>query len=573
LALACTLLALLGAVLAGCGSSSPGGTSADPASAVPGSAALYAGATVLPGGAQKTAALAAGRALTHQSNPYLRLLAALQTPGSPQLSFTREVAPWLGAHAGVFVMSLSSAASSALLSLIQQGLLGGSGAGGFPFSSSGAQGAIVMDTSNLSKARSFLQAQAKRAGAHPTSFKGVSFQATSTGLAFGVVRRFAVIGSESALHSVIETTLGSSSLAQAAGYVKLLAAAPANALAHIYTAPAGVSPLAGASGAPGASGLLQLLAGTREANISLVPSADSLTLDADTLATAASGSASGLLAADPESAQALEELPGEAWFAIGLGHFGTNLAADIQGLRTFSSLGSTLGGSGPPEAGASLSLSGLLAALITPLDELGANIPQAKRDFASWMGSAGMFASGASLFEIRGAVVIESTNPAHSRAAVAELAAQLRKAGATVSAASVAGTEAAVSARLSGLPLPLYIADGRNAAGQSKFVLGIGEPSVAAALDPTNTLASAASRSAAASALGEGIQPSMIVDFPTLLGLLESIGLTEDPTISKFIPYLRSATTLAGGGHSLGGEVERFKLTIGLQQQSTEASG
>jgi hypothetical protein len=55
------------------------------------------------------------------------------------------------------------------------------------------------------------------------------------------------------------------------------------------------------------------------------------------------------------------------------------------------------------------------------------------------------------------------------------------------------------------------------------------------------------------------------VDFPTLLSLLEGVGLNEDPTISPFLPYLRSLTTLAGGGKSLGGGVERFRLVLGLQ--------
>ena len=67
-------------------------------------------------------------------------------------------------------------------------------------------------------------------------------------------------------------------------------------------------------------------------------------------------------------------------------------------------------------------------------------------------------------------------------------------------------------------------------------------------------------------ALGEGIEPSLIVDFPTLLGLLEGVGLSEDPSISKLVPYLRSATTLAGGGRQLGGELERFRLVLGLQR-------
>jgi len=77
---AAVLAALVGAI-AGCGSSSSPGSNADPASVVPSAAALYAGATVVPTGAQKTAALDAGKALTHQGDPYKRLLAAL--PDTP----------------------------------------------------------------------------------------------------------------------------------------------------------------------------------------------------------------------------------------------------------------------------------------------------------------------------------------------------------------------------------------------------------------------------------------------------------------------------------------------------------
>lgn len=558
--LACAaLLVCVGAALAGCGSSSPGGTSDDPADAVPASAVLYAGAIVRPTGTEKADALAAGKALTHQADPYLRLLGALETPGSAQLSFARDVAPWLGPQAGVFLTSLAS--SSALPSLLAQGLLGGSGSSQFAFGSSGVQGAIVLDTSDSAKASAFLSAQAAKAGAHTTSFDGVAYEVSAGGVAFGLVDRFAVIGSESGLHGVIEATRGAGSLVHSSGYAKLLAAAPPDALAHIYANPAG---FAQSSTQEGLAGLLRGLAGAHEANVSLIPSASSLSLDADTLAAGGAGVAGGLLAADPESAQALGELPGEAWLAIGLGHVGATLGEDTQELQGLTSLGSTLGG-GAPESTAGLSISGLVGGLIAPLRVLGANTAQARRDFASWMGSAGIFASGANLLELKGAVVISSKRPAASRAAVAELAAQLRKAGASISSASIPGTEAAVGARVSGLPVVLDIADGRDAAGQTKFVLGIGEASVAAALDPSSTLAAAAPRTAAAAALGEGTQPSMIVSFPTFLTLLEGIGLSEDPSISKLVPYLRSATTLAGGGGEVGGGIDRFRLVVGLQ--------
>ena len=560
------MLLALGGALAGCGSSSTSGTAADPASAIPASAALYTGATVRPSGSEKADALAVGLALSHKTDPYLRLLAALQTPGSPQLSFKDDVAPWLGAHAGVFLTSLGS--SGQLLSTLEQGLFGGSTSSAFPFGAGRAQGAIVMDTSDATKARSFLDAQAGRAGAHAASYRGVSYQLTASGLAFGLVDRFAVIGSESGLRSVIDTTLGGGSLAHASGYSKLLAAAPSDALAHVYSNPASSGRSTATSPAPGGgqeglSGLLQLLTGGREANVSLVPSASSLALDVDTLASGASDEAGGLLSADPQAAQALDELPAESWLAIGLGHLDTTLTQDVQELQGLAALA---GSSPEAPASSAINLKSLLGAMIEPLSVMGASSPQARHAFASWMGSAGIFASGASLLELKAAVVVASTKPALSRAAVAELADQLRKAGASVAPVSIAGTDAAVGVRLAGLPVVLDIADGRAAGGQTRFVLGFGEASVTAALHPQSTLAGAASRSAAASNLGEGAQPSLILDVPTLLSLLEGVGLTEAPPISTFVPYLRSVTTLAGGGHDLGGEVQRFRLFLGLQQ-------
>lgn len=556
------------AALAGCGSSSPAlSTSADPASVIPATAALYAGATVRPDAPQSTEALAAAHTLTHQSDPYLRLLGALQTPGSRTLDFKTDVAPWLGPHAGVFLTSLSGAGP--LATTLEQGLLGGSTTTGssFPLSSGTAQGAIVLDTSNVSKAQAFLSTQAQHAGAHSSSYKGVSYEVTASGVAFGIVARFAVIGSEAGLHAVIDTSKGGPPLTQASGYSKLLAAAPSDALAHIYSNPASAQASKQPATAPeGLSGAMSLLSSGREANISLLASASSLALDADTLRSG-STTAGGLLSTDPESAQALAELPGESWLAIGLGHVGEGLSADVQSLHALGSLTSSLGGGSGVEAPATstLSIKSLLEGMLAPLDVLGAPGMQAERAFRSWMGPAGIFASGASLLELKAAVVIESKNAALSRAAVGELGGQLRKAGGTLQSATIPGTEAAIGARLTGLPVVLDIAAGRDSAGHAKFVLGFGEASVTAALDPSSTLASAASRASATSSIGEGAQPSIIVDLPTLLTLLEGVGLTEDPSISKFVPYLRSIATLSGGGRQLSGEVQRFRVVIGLQ--------
>jgi hypothetical protein len=534
--------------LAGCGSSSHSdGTEADPATAVPATAPLYLGLTVRPAGTERAGALAAGKALTGRANPFTSLLGALQTPGSPPLDYARDVAPWLGPHAGLFVESLTSAEK--LLGPLTKALTSG---GGLSIPPGTLDGAIVMDTSDASAARSFLAGQAKRAHAHATSYRGVSYEVGSGGVAFGLVGRLAVIGSESALRAVIGATQGEAALAAAGGYAKLAAAAPSGAIGHLYVSAAGSrSASAGAK-----SGLLALLGGGHQANVSLQAGAGAVTIDLDTIAPA--GASSGLLSGDPGASQALSHLPGDSWLALGLGHAGTSLPADVAGL---SALGGLLGSE---TGGATLSLGSLLSGLLKPLSILAAPTAAARRDFTGWMGSAGVFAAGSSVLELKAAVVIDSNDAARSRAAVAKLGAALRRAGEEVTHASITGSEASVAARLPGVPLELEIAAGPGPGGP-EFVLGLGEASVQAALTGAETLAGAPSRGAAASALGEGIEPSALADVPTLLALLESVGLTEDPSLAKVLPYLRAITTVSGGARQLGHEVNRFKLVLALK--------
>ncbi len=589
--IAAVLLLLAAALAAGCGSTHTSGTAADPASLVPASAPLYLGATVRPDGALKTDALAAGGTLTRQSDPYLRLLSALRTPGSPPLDFGRDVAPWLGSQGGIFLSSPSS--SGKLLSLLQQGLLGSSSAtSAWPFSAQGgAQGAIVLDARDTAKARSFITAQAKRAGAHTAGYKGVTYYAAPSGVAFAIVEHIVAIGSEAGVRGVIDTSLGNASLARSAGYTKLLAATPSGALAHLYSNPgastAGGTPgsattgpsgsgtppgsgsASGSSGTSGLSSLLALLVGTREANLSLIPSATSLALDADTLSSGSAARTGGLLSSGATGTQALGELPAESWLAAGLGEVGASLGPDVRSLGNLLSLGTPAGAGGPPESAASggFTVKGVLEGIVTPLNALAAGSAEAKRAFQSWMGPASLFASGTGVVNLRAAIAIVSHNPAGSRAAVAKLATLLSKGeSSSAQSISISGTDAAISARVSGLPVELDIADGRAADGQTKFVIGLGEASVQDALNPPSKLSGSAPLSTASAALGEGVQPSLTVAFPELLTLLEGVGLSEDPSISGLLPDLRTLSTLAGGSHDLGGGIERTRIVVGLQR-------
>ena len=191
-----------------------------------------------------------------------------------------------------------------------------------------------------------------------------------------------------------------------------------------------------------------------------MPSAGSLALDADVgpPPRALTGTQSGgLVAAAAAGNRALSELPGESWLAAGLGNVGGAAGGSLKAARPALAgehagllRGRRRGGLARQQTG--LSVKGLLEGLLAPLDALSANTAQARRDFLSWMGDAGVFASGSSVLELKAGVVIDSTNPAASRAAVAKLSSALRQAGGEATPATIPGTEAAVEAKLTGLP-------------------------------------------------------------------------------------------------------------------------
>jgi Protein of unknown function (DUF3352) len=544
-------LALLLITLAGCGSSVPAGTNADPALVVPAAAPLYIGATVTPSGSLKQEAISVGQRLTHSSTPFTGLLEVLRGGSGPKLDYVHDVKPWLGAQAGLFVDSIDASASSASISSLMSsglsgglsGLLGANGLGGL-LRAKGVQGALVLDTSNPVKALSFLQQRAHDEGAHSASYRGVSYQVGSAGTAWGIVGRYAVIGSEAGLKSVTDSYLGAASLAHATSYTQLAAKAEAGSLAHLYIDPDAL--LAGITNQGKDASLLgfahQLLASAKQAYVSLLPQANSLVLDADYLPSSSKAPS----ATAKSGAEVLSGLPGESWLAIGIGDLGATLGHSSQGIRALASLGANL-------SLGSFSLKGLLAPFGSPKLE-----PQ--RDLLSWMGSAGIFASGNGLLNLKLGIVIDSKNPALSRAAVAKLANAYRATGAIVAPTSVPGTEAADTIKLQGFPLVLTMAD-----GQGKFVIGLGAASIAEALNPQSTLSGSASYATAAKALGGGAKPSVIVELPTLVGLLESVGLNQAPGISTIVPYLQALGTITAGGEQLGGGVKRSRVVIGLQ--------
>jgi hypothetical protein len=553
--------AVLAAALAGCGSSSSGGTSASPATVVPDSAPLYIDAVVRPEGSLKTDAISMGHTVTGRQQPFEGLLKLLAGPTGKAPNYAREVEPWLGPHAGVFLSAADVSHAQGLVGeellkkVLSEGLAGveaallGQGGLSTALGSSSAQGALVLDTSDVAKAQAFLEAQAHSAGAHTASYRGVTYQVSPDGVAEGIVHHFAVIGSEAGMKSVIETAAGGPALAQASAYAKLVSTAEPGALANAYLSPEELShSLKAGSGAESILPLVESLLGKPgQMYLSVIPSSTSATLDLDTLESSSAPSSSASGALNASGAQVLSGLPGSAWLAVGIGDLSSAFGSDVQGLHTLVSLAS----------GVSLgSIS--LAPAFAPF---GSHALAAQDHLLSWMGATGLYASGSSVLGLQAALVITSKNPARSRAAVAQFAQAYREAGGQTAPTSVPGTETAVTIKLPNFPLTLTMG-----AGQGKFVVGLGASSVQEALSPQTTLAGTPAYNAAVSALGQGIQPSALIEFHTLSGLLESLGLNQSPGISGFASTVAPLGALsAGGGESLPGGVRRARVVIGLQ--------
>jgi Protein of unknown function (DUF3352) len=561
---------LLCAGLAACGSSAPTGTEADPASLAPASSLLYIAVTVRPEGALRQSTITDLRALAHRKEPLGELLQAIAGSGPlGSIDFKREVEPWVGTQAGLFATSgnalanASRALGSALGSGFSPQALIKAGASGL-LSYPDTQAALVLDTRNLSQARSFLGKLAGRQGAHSVSYRGVSYDANPQGAAEAIVGKFAVFGDEAGVKQAIDTHLGEPSLkSSSTPYQTLAAKGQEQALAGIYVNPTFARPQrSGEGGTSGgevgqgeraasaegqAKALLSALPGEPlQARISIVPRQHAFQIDADLLASSTQAE-SQAIAASSQAATLLGNLPSSSWLAASVGEGGAHAAryitllSSVAGLAT-KSLFASFGGP---------ALEGLLGYLSAHNGKFAAI-------FSGWNGPAAIFAAGSGLINLQTGLLMQASSTAGARAAVGRIGSQLKDAGASVTPAKVPGAESALTVRITGFPVVLDVG-----AAAGKLVLGIGPESVQGALSPAGAFSSSSVYSSASSMLGA--KPAIVFDVPQSVSLVEGLGLSESPTIAPTLEKLRSLGTIAGGLQGLGGGVLRLRLLAGLQ--------
>jgi hypothetical protein len=438
------------------------------------------------------------------------------------VNFERDIAPWLGNRAGLAVTSLS-----------------GGGRPGF---------VLAIASRDDDKAKAFVSAQQRRHKATEHEYRGVTYGVDgSDGTAAAVVGHAVLLGSEPALKSAVDATKGDA-LSEAKAFKEARSAVGSDGLAYVYLdasrvfgllagrlsgAAGGAAGLGAAARAQALSGLVSG-SGVRSIAASLDAAPNALRVDAAILGTKSLGAGTG------DGPGAAAAVPADAWLSAGIGDVGGTLRKTLAGQ----------GGGGGALGGFSFAQ---IAALLQ--QRLGIDL---ERDFLSWMGDAAVFVRGTSRADLDGAVVITSKDPAASRAAIAKLDKLLTTFGQSPRALrGVAGAEGLVLPASGGRPA-LEIA-----AKDDKFVIALGKGALEAALTGGGQRLGDTGAYKSAVGLLEGINPSLFLDTPAALKVVESfIGdqagfQRAKPTLDVFGP--------AAAGLERRGDVTHVKVAVGIR--------
>ncbi len=505
--------------LAGCfGSSSPSSNlpGADPASVVPTSALAYAQAVIRPTGSLARDINAASERLLGIANPGAQLDALIDKSAPGGLSYEKNIRPWLGARAGVALLSIGSGAHT--------------------------EAVLVLDQTNDAKARAALstrvlfQTNGKPDATTPGSYRGVSYIDDQTSHAVaGVVGQFVVIANNSAaFDATVDVEKGASSLASAGSYQQSLGQALTGSAGTAYADLGRLVALIPASGVlSSALSVVKSLVGNETLYGSARFDANGALLDLGSLDAPKSSSSS------PSATETnpLGSLPADSWVAIGAANVGPSL---LKGLASLEKLA----------GGGTVNLSQSLAEI-----QLATGI-NVQADLGS-ITTAGFFVDGPSTASPQAALELGLADPSRASTILGQiykLATLITSTTHGVSVGSLSvGSSSSFTLSISGFPYKLVIA-----AASGKIIVALGQSSLSAALANAPTLAGSAGFKSSAALLGSGIQPVAYVDLARFATLVQSV---SPSTPSAVDGYLKRLGSVAIGAGKIGGS-EHVRVAV-----------
>lgn len=494
------LLALL--VIAGCGgsSSSPG----DPAKVAPKGAPVFIEATIQPQGELKENVDTLAKSIGGIDDLGEKIVSeaekAANSSGKP-LDFEKEIQPWLGEQAGMYLESYD----------------------GNEFHGYG----VAIEATDSGAAEEFVEDHSKSEGGEEFeegSYEGVDYVLNKhEETVVGVFDGFLVVAEDLKSFKAMVTASKGESLAEDAKYGEATTSTPGGSIANVYVDIGGLIEESGGAIDPEAKNFLNTIGIKAEeatALASVVPGSDQVEIDL-------SSTLSGENPPSGDASKLLGELPADSVAAIVSANFGDRFAESIDQLDAHG-----IPGQIPPHE-----LKKTMKAAGIDLEKIAGSV-----------GNLGVFAEGTSESNLGGAAILEldSANEAKNTVANAGL---LLRAAKTPGVTAIGGKYSGFSVHNSDLgPKPLIVA-----ASGERIAVAYGLPAVAKALSSGGaTLSGDATYKEAVTALGS-TPISGFVDGPAALRLAAAlVPADKKDGFDKAKPYLSRIDFIAIGGGSAG---------------------
>jgi hypothetical protein len=514
-ALVLALVAALALTLSACGGGGGGTKLADddPATLAPADSAFYLGATLRPSGSQKTSVEGLAKTISGYPDPFGKLATYFDDNVNKgknyvngPVSFEKDVDPWLGEKAGLFV----------------------------PKFGTDAPAAGIIQTTDAKAAAKFVQ-DVKTPGDTSSTYKGVDYTVDHTdGTSAGVVGDFLVVGKPTAFKAAVDVSKGADALSDDSQFTDELDKAPSGSIADGYLDVDQVVKSIEAN-SPGSETSVKASLGDttgKSALISLVPNADSLELDAttDIDQNFTNADLSGLL----------DTFPSSSFAAVGIPDLGGQINRVIDQLEQ-----SGLPGFSRARIDQQLSQTGL------SLDDL-----------TGALGDVGLFVQGTNRGNLQGAAVIESKDQSLAQKLISKVQtltglAQL-SGDAGIQPAPV-GNGISISDPQQIGPQPIVF----TTLGD-KIAIGYGNQATEQALKVGGSkLADDPTYKQGVDALG-GNGVSGYISLPGVFKLADGLGSLSDSGYRQARPYLQHLSYLIFGSGDQGGSTST-KVVVGVQ--------
>ena len=508
------LLALAAFALAACGGGSSGSGS-DTAGIVPRTAFFYGEAVIDPEGDQEAAVRTIIGKFPGDGPPEQRLekliADALRESDEGRLDYERDVKPWLGDKIAFFASAPPAGAAQAAASNMPAGL--------------------IIATDDEEKARDAIE-KAGGSDLAKRTYKDVEYfrDADEDGElnAGGVVDGFAVLGTEAAFKAVIDASKDES-LSESDRFKNATDGVEDERVGLFYS---DIQGLIGAIGQQQQAGIpLAALAGPIQQIFGDKPMVATARAEKDGMVVDSSMSANGglLMSLFGKGTELLDELPADAWVALGqpdVGKYLSGLVDTVAGLA------------GGREQ---------IAAQVRRQTGLDLD-----RDILGWMGDIAFFVRGTDKGSIGGGAVIESTDGAASKRALDAL----RDVIAADGDAQVSSVAGGFRVDDEDTPAGVYFLQKGD-----RVVIAYGE-AAANAVGAGAGLAGDPAFKAAQAKLGEGFESSMYMALSPVLEVARNFG-ADEAELAKAEPYLKVFDHVAGGTKADGDKLlSRFRITL-----------